>query len=200
MTLSAIEAVRLKSSDRSVLTREQGVGDGSSLYWKLGHGNILTSPDIEVRKNNSIILTGFTVDYANGVVTFTTAPLGKTPGFDADQLEFTFYWSIFNDNEVQYFLDEAGGNITIATAQLLLAIAADASKVAQRQSLAGGGGLGSVTLDTSVTSRELRNTAAALIQMERDIGTSIPAEGLTEPAWTEFSYRDMVEQRILRDS
>jgi hypothetical protein len=79
-----------------------------------------------------------------------------------------------------------------------MALAADASKIAQRQSMAGGGGLGSVTLDTSVTARELRASASALLQMEKDAGESIPAEGLTEVAWGEFGYNDIVSQRYIR--
>lgn len=194
MSLSDIEAVRLKSSDRSAITREEGIGDGSSLYFRLGHRAIFEDPDVEVRVNGSVVSVGYTVDYANGIVTFAAAPA------DGDTLEFVYYWSIFTDAEVQYFLDEAGGNITIATARLLLAIAADASKVAQRQSMAGGGGLGAVTLDTSVTARELRNTAAALVEMEKSIGEAVPAEGLTEPNWTEFNYHQSVDQRYVRGS
>lgn len=194
MALSDIEAVRLKSSDKSIITREEAVGDGDATHFKLGHQSILSSPNIEVRKNGAVISTGFTVNYVNGIVDFTAAPLVT------DELEFTYYWSIFTDAEVQYFIDEAGNNITIATARLLLAIAADASKVAQRQSLAGGGGLGAVTLDTSVTARELRNTAAALVQMEGQISETVPAEGLTELAWTEFQYRQGVEQDLIRNN
>lgn len=194
MALSDIAAVRLKSSDKSSITRESANGDGSSTFFKLGHARILTTPAVEVRKNNITQSTGYTIDYDNGIVSFTTAPLVT------DDLEFIYYWSIFSDDEVQYFIDEGGANVTVATALLLLAIAADASKVAQRQSLAGGGGLGAVTLDTSVTARELRNTAKALLEMERDISSTIPAEGLTEPNWTEFNYRDSVEQHLIRES
>lgn len=194
MTLSTIEAVRLKSSDKSTLTREEAEGTGTDIYYKLGHQSILVSPDdIEVRINN-VITTAYTTDYTNGVVTFTAAPsLG-------DDIEFVYYWSIFNDDEVQYFIDEAGGDITVATARLLLALAADAAKVAQRQSMAGGGGLGAVTLDTSVTARELRATAASLLETEKAIADAIPAEGLTEVAWTEASVRQLIEQDLIRNN
>lgn len=192
MTLSNIEAVRLKSSDRSTITREEGIGTGVDTIFKLGHQRILTSPDIEVRVNNSPVAT-ITVDYANGIVTFDDPPVLNV------EIEFIYYWSIFSDEEVQYFLDEAGGNVTVATARLLLAIAADASKVAQRQAMAGGGGLGSVTLDTSVTARELRNTAQAYLQMEKDISSTEPAEGLTEVIWDEAAYQQAVEQDLIRN-
>ena len=197
MSLTAIEAVRLKSSDKSTITREEAKGDGESTHFKLGHAAILNSPDIEVRKNGILISVGFSVNYLQGIVDFTVAPLVT------DELEFTYYWSIFTDEEVNYFLGESGGDVTVATARLLLAIAADAAKIAQRQSLAGGGGLGAVTIDTSVTARELRNTAAALLEQKRlEITTAAldPAEGLTEPLWTEFSYQEALSQHIIRES
>lgn len=196
MSLTDIEIVRLRSSDKSIITRESATGDGQAKYYKLAHAPILSTPALEVRLNNVLqtLTTHYTVDLVQGIVTFISVPAVN------DEIEFTYYWSIFTDAEVQYFLDDAGSNTTIATAKLLLAIAADASKVAQRQSLAGGGGLGAVTLDTSVTARELRNTAKALIEMEADIGTSIPAEGITEPVWTEAGYRELLEQHVVRES
>jgi len=193
MTLGDIDAVRLLTSDKSLITRETAKGDGLQKYFKLGHRNISTSPTLEVRVSGAIN-TDWTLDADQGIVTFTVTPAASA------QVDFTYYWSIFSDAEIQYFVDAAGGNTTIAAAKVLLAIAADASKVAQRQSLAGGGGLGAVTLDTSVTARELRNTAKALIEMEGDIGASIPAEGLTELAWNEFSYQEITAQDLIRES
>lgn len=192
MTISDIAAVRLKSSDRSIITREEGVSEGVALTYKLGHNVILTSPDISIRIDGVLQISGFTVDYDNGIVTFTTAPVVNS------QLEFTYYWSVFTDAQIQYFLDDSGSNVTVAAAKVLLAIAADAAKIAQRQSLAGGGGLGAVTIDTSVAARELRAAAKALVEMETQIGTSIPAEGLTEINWTEMNYKMGFEQTIIR--
>jgi hypothetical protein len=191
--MTGIEAVRLRSSDKSVLTSETDTYNGDTAVWKLGHGNI---SGLTVRRNGALLTEGsdYTVDAVNGLVTIA---LSLAVG---DKLIFEYYWSIFSDVEVQYFVDESGGDITVATAKLLLAIAADASKVAQRQSMAGGGGLGAVTLDTSVTARELRNTAKALLEMERDVSQTIPADGLTEPHWTEFNSRDSVEQHLIRES
>lgn len=194
MSLTDIEAVRLKSSDKSLITREQGKGTGSDLYYKLSHAPIITLPLPEVRVDGVVQAAGYTVDYTNGIITFDVAPTVNS------ELEFTYYWSIFSDAEIQYFVDEAGGNITTATANVLLAIAADASKVAKRQSMAGGGGLGAVTIDTSVASRELRNTAQALLDMTRQVDTQTPAEGITELAWTEFGYHEIVDQSLIRNN
>lgn len=192
MSLTDIEAVRLKSADRSTLTREVGVGDGESYIFKLGHNSILTSPAPEVRIDNVLQGGNYTVDYTNGVIEFTAPPLVNT------QIEFTYYWSVFTDAQIQYFLDDSGANVTVAAAKVLLAFASDAAKIAQRQSLAGGGGLGAVTIDTSVAARELRAAAKALVEMETQIGTSIPAEGLTEINWTEMNYKMGVEQGVIR--
>jgi len=199
MSLTAIEAVRLKSSDKSAITKEQARGDATSKFFKLAHAPALTFPDVEVRVNDVLqtVAVVYTVDYINGIITFLAAP-----ALGAD-IEFTYYWSIFTDNEVQYFLDESGSDVTVATARLLLAIAADAAKVAQRQSLAGGGGLGAVTIDTSVTARELRNTAAALLEqkkLEISVASLEPADGLTEPLWTSFSELEALEQHLIRES
>lgn len=191
MTLSDIDAVRLKAADRSTITREQGVGDGEASSFKLGHDVILSVPDIQVRVNNVLIVSGYTVDYNNGIVLFDTAPN------EGDQIEFVYYWSIFSDEQIQYFIDDSA-SISIAAAQVLLAIAADAAKVAQRQSLAGGGGLGAVTIDTSVAARELRAAAKAIIDTEVEVTGNEPAEGLTEINWTAMNYQMGIGQRIVR--
>jgi len=192
MTLTDIEAVRLKAADRSAITREEGVGDGIATAYKLGHDAIITSPDIQVRIGGLLQVATYTVDHESGIVTFNSAPIMNA------QVEFTYYWSIYTDAQIQYFLDDSSANVTVAAAKVLLAIAADAAKIAQRQSLAGGGGLGAVTIDTSVAARELRAAAKALIDMESDISTSIPAEGLTEINWTEMNYRLSIEQEVIR--
>lgn len=194
MTLSQVEAVRLRSSDRSAITREEGVGTGSDVHFKLGHNVIISSPALEVRLDGVLQNSGYTVDLTNGIVDFIVAPAVGI------KIEFTYYWSIFSDAEIQYFIDDAGGNIPTATAQVLLAIAADASKIAQRQSLAGGGGLGAVTIDTSVAARELRNTAQAILDQVKQVEVTTPADGLTEPAWTEFGYHEIVDQSLIRNS
>lgn len=194
--MTNIEAVRLKTSDKSILTREVATANGTTAYYKLGHDRLLSSPAIEVRQNGALLTltTHYTVNAVDGVVTFVTIPPIN------DDLEFTYYWSIFTDDEVQYFLDEAGSNVTIAAAKLLLAWAADAARLAKRQTLSGGGGLGQVVIDTSVAAKELRATAAALISTEQDLGESIPAEGFTEVPWTEAMYRRGLEQHFTREN
>jgi hypothetical protein len=194
--MTPIEAVRLKSSDRSTITREKTVGTGDDQFIKLKNTNIFTSPAPIISRNGVNLIEGadYTINYEQGIVAFS-APM--TVGIT---YEFTYYWSIFSDVEVQYFLDDSGSNVTIATAMLLLAWAADAARLAKRQTLSGGGGLGQTVIDTSVAAKELRATAKALIDTQADLGESIPAEGFTEIPWTEGVYRRQVDQHIIRES
>jgi len=191
-----IEAVRLKTSDKSVITREKSTGNGVDKYFKLKNATVLASPAIEVRASDILLTLGldYTMDLVNGIVTFTVIPAVGVI------LEFTYYWSVFSDTEIQFFIDEAGGSTTIASARCLLAWAADAAKLAKRQTLSGGGGLGQTVIDTSIVARELRATAKEMIAIEQDLGESIPYEGLTEIPWTESIYKRQANQHIIRDN
>jgi hypothetical protein len=192
--MTDIANVRLKIGDKSTITREVTTGDGTAIYFKLGHQNILADPAIQVRVNG-ILVANYTVELEQGIVTFSGAPAVN------DEIDFQYYWAVYNDAEIQIFLDEAGGNITIASAKILLAMAADASRLARRLTLSGGaGGTGQISTDTSVAAKELRATAKALIDMEADLGESIPTEQLTEPIWTEFNYEFQFGQSIIRKS
>lgn len=196
MTLTSIEAVRLKSSDQSGIERDGSKGDGEADTFKLKHDRILVTPAPMVRKNGTILNLGadYTIDYINGLITFAVVPAVN------DDLEFTYYWSIFTDDEIQYFLDESSGDVTLATARLLLAWAADAAKLAKRQTLSGGGGLGQAVIDTSVVAKELRATAQALIDTATQLSVGTPAEGMTEVPWTEQVYHEQVGMSIIRDN
>lgn len=191
-----IAAVRLKTSDKSVITREKSTGNGVDKYFKLKNATILATPPIEVRANDVLLTEGldYTADLINGVITFIVTPVIGVV------LEFTYYWSVFSDAEIQYFIDEAGGSTTVAAARCLLAWAADAAKLAKRQTLSGGGGLGQTVIDTSVIAKELRETAKSIIAIEQDLGESIPYEGITEIPWTESIYKRQVNQHVIRDN
>lgn len=196
MTLTSIEAVRLKSSDRSAIEHEAAVATGDSITIKLKNTNILLSPAPLVRKNSVLLTEGadYDIDYVNGLVTFDTIPAVN------DELDFVYYWSLFTDDEIQYFLDAHSGSIDLATAGLLLAWAADAAKLAKRQTLSGGGGLGQVVIDTSVVAKELRATAKALIDSSVTLANDTPAEGFTTIPWTEAMFRRGLEEHILDEN
>lgn len=196
MTLTALQQVRLAISDKPTITREVTRGDGQAKYFRLGNSGVQLTPAIEVRIDGALktLTSDYDVNYEQGLVTFVGTPAINTT------IDFIYYWTIFTDEELQFFLDDAGGNRVIASANALMAWAADAAKVAKRQTMSGGGGLGQTVMDTAVTAKELRETAKAIIQMEKDLGESIPAEGLTEIGWNEFNYQRIVDQEVIRES
>jgi hypothetical protein len=196
MALTDIQAVRVRIADKPRITREVAQALGDSLYFKLGHEPITASPAPEVRKNDIILVenTGYVVDYSNAIITLASLPVVN------DEFEFIYYWSIFTDDEIQYFLDDSAGSTNIAASKALLAIAADAAKIAQRTSMAGGGGLGAVSLDTSVAARELRALATLLVTQEQDIANNTPYDQLTEVVWNDQSLIDGLDQHLIRES
>lgn len=189
-----IERVRMKIGDRPSLERKQAHGDGISDKYKMDHEPI-SNPEVWI---NGVGSLDFVSDDTNGVIIFNTTPLAT------DELEFQYTTSAWTDLEVQDFLDQYSQNSNLAAVHMLLAWAADAARLAKRETKSGGGGLGAITIDTSVAARELRNTAQALLDYEKEygetIGTATPAEGLTEIPWTEAAYVDSVSQKLIRES
>lgn len=180
--MSDLDTIRMKVADRPIFYRETTEQPTTgNTYFKLDHENVATSPAPIVRLNGTIktVTTHYTVDYANGSITFVSAP---TLG---DDLIFEYYATVWTDAELQSFLTEAGNSTTLASAHVLYAWAADAARLAFKESRSGGGGLGSITMDTSVRAREMRLTADALMkQYDQFEGTGENYEGITEVAWT----------------
>lgn len=190
------DTVRRRAGIRTTIEREVSTATGEDVHFKLMHDPIDSIPALQVRVNNTlkVLTTDYTVDAVNGVVSFTTAPSVN------DSVEFVYYWSLYTDDEIALFVDDANGNTTVATAYLLLALAADAARLAKRQTLIGGGGIGQSTIDTSVAAKELRETAKALLSTDAELAAQLPAEGLTTPPWTEANYEEQAWQSIVRSS
>lgn len=197
MALTNIEAVRLKTSDQPTIHREAGVGDGQTSEFKMELDQILVSPVSRVWKNNVLLATptAYTIDLFNGIVTFVVIPAVN------DELIFEYTAAVFTDAEVQFFLDEASSNTTLAAALNLFAWATSAAKLAKKETLAGGGGIGSVTLDLSVRAKELRESAKAyLTQYQTLDGSGYAIDSVTQLAWTtQLAERQLVAW-LLRDS
>lgn len=195
MSLTSRQAVRLKTGDKSQITREVSRGDGTQTVFKLQHDTIIDAPTIWVDGTLVVETTDYTVNYTSGIITFNTAPALN------DEIIFQYYWAVFSDDEVDYFLEEADDNVTLASSRLLLALASDAAKVAMRETLSGGGaGIGSVTRDTSLTAQELRETANILYkQYQESAGTEFPADGLTEVGWTAHMVDRIDDQEWYRN-
>lgn len=196
--LTDIQAVRLKTGDKSIITREVARGNSNTTIYKLSHEVILTIPVPQVWVNNVLMVefADFTINYEHGIISFNVPPPND------EEVIFQYYWAVYNNEEVQYFLDESGGNTTFAASKLLYALAADAAKVAMRETLAGGSSFGSITKDTSLTAQELRETAKALQSqyLEEEGGANAPVDGLTEVPWTEQTWSQIEGQHLVRDN
>lgn len=198
MALTDVQAVRLKTGDKSALKREVYPANGEDTIYRLEKAPVLSAPAPSVWVNGAAKVenTDYTVDYDYGVITFTAAPTVN------HSIEIHYYWSVFTDEEVQHFLDDSSGDILLGSAKLLLAIAADRAKVAIRETLQGGGGMGGITRDTSVAARELRETAKALLEQKLavlELEGVDPADQFTEVLWTEFHLGEADLQAMIRD-
>lgn len=192
MALTDIQAVRLKTSDRAVLRRNVWQADGEASDIKLEAAPDLSS--VLVWKDGDLltVTTDYTVDTDNGVV-----HINAVPDVGANfTIEYTSV--VFTDDEMQFFLDEAAGNTTLASAFVLFAWAANASKLAKKESAGGGGGFGNVTLDTAVRSRELRESAKGfLTQYQTFEGTGAAVELITQVGWTDATRDRQIIRQIL---
>jgi hypothetical protein len=191
MTLTAIEAIRLKTSDRPVLRRVVWTADGEGQDIKLEFRDAST---IKVWQDDNLLVLAvdYTVDAVNSVVHVNALPLVNSEFV----IEYTS--NVFTDEELQLFLDEASGDTTLASAFTLWAWAADAAKLAKKESASGGGGFGAVTLDLAVRARELREAAKGYMdQYQLFEGVGVPVEMLTEVGWTEETRRRMIIRQIL---
>lgn len=197
MALTDIEQVRLKTGDRPILQREAWTADGLTSDIRVAAKPILDSPVPRVWKENVLLVdvTDYTIDQTNGIVTLTSVP---TVGA---RVVIEYAAVVFSDEEVQALLDASGSNTFLAAAHLLWAWAADASRLAQKETRSGGSGFGLVTLDTSVRARELRLSAKALYDLWAisDAGINAPADGLTEIPWTDQQANRYINTRLDRD-
>lgn len=199
MALTLIEQVRLKTSDQPAFIREdQWAGNGVAVYFKLNNSELIPTLPPVVYKNGVIVPSGqYTVNYPVGSITFLAAPANDDP------LIFEYWTTVFTDAEVDQFISEAGGNTDYAAAKNLFAWAANASKLAKKETLAGGGGRGEVILDLSVTAEQLRKSAQSYLNNYKETASDDqfgPADGITEIPWTEQMLDRILEQEIVRNS
>lgn len=199
MTLTPIEQVRLKTSDQPMFIREdQWAGNGVDTYYKLNNSELIAAPAPVVYKAGVIVPSGqYVVNLPVGSITFSVAPAND------DALVFEYWTIVYTDAEVDQFISEAGGNTDYAAAKNLFAWAANASKLAKKETLAGGGGRGEVILDLSVTAEQLRKSAQSYLNNYKETASDDqfgPADGITEIPWTEQMLDRILEQEIIRNS
>ena len=97
--------------------------------------------------------------------------------------------AILSDEEIEYFLDVRDGNINLASADALEAIAASDSFLAKVQRI------GSYTEDLKSLADSIRKTAMLL----RDQEEETPVVGFAEIAQTDFTARQIVINEALRN-
>ena len=200
MALSTLERLRRKIGDRSAIRRETSTADGLSTNFKLKLSPVNATPVPQVWLDDTLLTEGvdYSVNYEDGVIIFSNAPTVN------QKLVFQYYAVVWTDVDLQDYLDQYSDNVNISAAHVLLSWAADAARLAKRETLSGGGGLGAVTKDTSVAARELRNTAKALMDWEIEygdtLGSQVPADGLTEIPWTEAAFEEIESQRFIREN
>lgn len=193
MALSDIDSLRVRIADRPSFHREeQAQEETGNTFFRLDFNNILDDPEIIVRKNGTVVpAADYTLDADNGTVTFDTAPAVN------DNLVFEYTSVVFTTVELQHFLDEAVSP-TLAAANVLLAWAADYARLAHRESLSGGAGMGSVTVGVDNRARELRETAKAYyLQYQQFEAAGVAAEGITEVPWNSYMEDRMIVNHLM---
>lgn len=189
MAFTTVESIRVKVGDRPRFNREEAEGDGLRSEFELQYRPIVLTPAPSVWKNDVLLAegTGYTVDYDNGIILLAAIPIAN------DRLVFQYYSVVWSDLEIEDFYAGADGSTTLASARILYAWAARLAVEATKESRSGGGGLGAVTIDTSVRSREMRATADSLMkQYDQFEGVGEPVEGITEVAWNTATTERMI--------
>lgn len=194
--MTDIATVRLNVQDKSTLKREKFVGDGTRTTFTLEKQNILASPAVRVSLANVFQTSGYTVDLVNGILTFSVAPVAGV------SIDVDYFFGVFSDAEIQTFLDASFGNTDMASGRLLLSWSASQARLAMRETLSGGAGMGQTTRDTSVVAKELREAAKVFMDLASSpnaAGDDYQIDGVTEPIWNDFSMREAIEQDIVRN-
>src|SRR4051812_1722304 len=117
MALTDIQAVRVKTSDRPAIIREEWLADGETIDIKLQNNTVLANPAPRVWREGSLIFSpgDYTIDLTYGILHLATLPIAGT------NFDYEYYAVVFSDEEIQHFLSEATGNTTLAAAFVLLA-------------------------------------------------------------------------------
>src|SRR5262245_44503771 len=112
--MTSLETVRLKSGDKPRLRREEGRGDGTAKVFRLTFFPVVSTPAplVFVNGTPSVVTTDYSINLEQGTVTFVATPAANAT------IIFEYYAVIFEDDEVNLFISEAGGNTDFATAKM----------------------------------------------------------------------------------
>jgi hypothetical protein len=124
--MATIEQLRLKILDKPqvILGEKVGVGDGSTTAYKVRLVPLIDGTvSIYVAGDELTEDEDYTLDYATGVIEFTTAP------DDGDSIAADYSFAAFSDDNLQGFLDEARGNLALAAGNALMSLLADRNRM-----------------------------------------------------------------------
>jgi len=124
--MATIEELRLKILDRpqAVIGESVGTGDGSTKAYKLrnspvmGDGVTVYVGGVELTEGDD-----YTLEYATGKLVFAEAPS------EGDSIAADYGFAAFSDEDLQGFLDGAGGNLALAAGEALTSLIADRNRM-----------------------------------------------------------------------
>ena len=124
--MATIEQLRLKILDRpqALLGEKVGFGDSSKTTFKLRLTQVVVD-SLTLYVVGAEVTEGvdFTIDCMTGVITFDTAP------DDGDAIVADYEFTAYSDDDLQEFLDEAGGNLALAAGNALTSLLADRNRL-----------------------------------------------------------------------
>jgi hypothetical protein len=124
--MATVDELRLKILDRPqvVIGERVGTGDGSRMVYRISHAPIMSgSVTILVGGEKQTEGENYTLDYSNGKLSFSLAPSGTEP------IVADYEFAAFSDDELQEFLDKAGGNLALAAGEALTSLMADRNRM-----------------------------------------------------------------------
>ncbi|MCX6646200.1 MAG: DUF2460 domain-containing protein [bacterium] len=124
--MATIEQLRLKILDKPqvILGENVGVGDGSTTAWKLRLVPVMEGTVTVYAAGEELTEDeDYSLDYETGVITFETAP------DEGDSIAADYSFAAFSDDDLQGFLDEAGGNLALAAGNALMSLLADRTRM-----------------------------------------------------------------------
>lgn len=95
---------------------------------------------------------------------------------------------VLSDTQINAFLSMHSNDLFLTAAQCMMAIASSRALLAKRKSA------GNYTEDLTAIARECREAAALF----KEQANEMPAEGVAEGFYTDFSYRQVLENKALR--
>lgn len=116
-----LSLIRLKISDKVKYGFDTQFGDGHSTEFRLSHSSIQTN-SVSLFSNDEELTTGFSIDYEQGIITFSTPP-------ELDvEIETSYRYSVFTDEEINLLYSEASNNVDATILALIEILLVDSAR------------------------------------------------------------------------